>query len=108
MSQWQRQLLKQKLTISEILRVYGKQFTQIAERYSDGHNGRCAIDMIISYHGWNGKDDSNAGGKLLSTLVALRYAGVSKELIIRLKQRVQFVVLNRIVMRISYNVRLIS
>src|SRR5919106_1636483 len=99
-----KKLLKQKLTISEILRVYGKQFTQIAERYSDGHNGRCAIDMIISYHGWNGKDDSNAGGKLLSTLVALRYAGVSKELIIRLKQRVQFVVLNRIVMRISYNV----
>jgi hypothetical protein len=88
MSQWQRQLLKQKLTISEILRVYGKQFTQIAERYSDGHNGRCAIGMIISYHGWNGKDDSNAGGKLLSALVALRYAGVSKELIIRLKQRV--------------------
>jgi hypothetical protein len=88
MSQWQRQLLKQKLTISEILRVYGKQFTQIAERYSDGHNGRCAIGMIISYHGWNGKDDSNAGRKLLSALVALRYAGVSKELIIRLKQRV--------------------
>lgn len=56
----------------------------IQERYSDGHNGRCAIGVIMSYHGWNGKDDSNAGGKLLSALVALRYAGVSKELIIRL------------------------
>lgn len=52
------------------------------------YNQICAIGMIISYHGWNGKDDSNAGGKLLSALVALRYAGVSKELIIRLKQRV--------------------
>lgn len=53
------------------------------ERYSDVHNGRCAVCVIISYHGWNGKDDSNPGGKLLSALVALRYAGVSKELIIR-------------------------
>jgi hypothetical protein len=42
----QQQLLKQELTISEILRTYGKQFRQITERYSDGHNGRCAMGVI--------------------------------------------------------------
>jgi hypothetical protein len=82
--QQQQQLLKQKHTISEILRIFGRQFTQITERYSDGRNGRCAIGVIMSYHGWNGKDDSRASGKLLSALIALRYAGVSKNLIIRL------------------------
>jgi hypothetical protein len=82
--QQQHLLLKQKHIISEILRVYGKQFTQITGRYSDGHNGRCAIGVIMSYHGWNGKDDSHAGGKLLSALIALRYAGASKNLIIQL------------------------
>jgi len=38
----------------------------------------------MSYHGWNGKDDSHASGKLLGALIALRRAGVNKELIIRL------------------------
>ena len=97
-------LLKQGLTVSQILRIYGKQFKQIQFQYSDGHGSRCALSMILSYYGWNGKDDYNARGKLLSA----RYAGVSKELIIRLKQRVQFVILTRLVIRISYNVRLIS
>lgn len=82
--QQQQQLLKQKLAVSEILRVYGKQFTQITERYSDGHNGRCAIGIIMSYYGWNGKDDSHAGGKLLGVLITLRHAGIDKNLIIRL------------------------
>jgi hypothetical protein len=70
----QQQLLKQELTISEILRTYGKQFRQITERYSDGHNGRCALGVIMSYYGWNGQDDSEAATKLLGTLIALRYA----------------------------------
>lgn len=83
MSGWQ-QVLKQKLTVSQILRTYGKQFTQIIERYSDGHNGRCTIGVIMSYHGWNGKDDSQASGKLLSALIALRYAGIDKNLLIDL------------------------
>jgi hypothetical protein len=78
------QLLKQKLTISEILREYGKKFTQIKERYSDGHNGRCAIGVIMSYYGWNGKDDSQAPGKLLGALIALRHAGIDKNLLIDL------------------------
>ena len=80
----QQQLLRQELTVSQILRKYGKQFTQITERYSDGHNGRCAIGVIMSYYGWNGKDDSRAGGKLLGALITLRYTGIDKNLIIRL------------------------
>lgn len=80
----QQQLLKQELTVSEILREYGKKFTQVRKRYSDGHNGRCAIGVVMSYFGWNGKDDSHAAGKLLGTSIALNHAGVSKELLIRL------------------------
>jgi hypothetical protein len=77
-----QQLLQQELTISQILRTYGKQFTQIIERYSDGHNGRCVLGVIMSYYGWNGKDDSQAASKLLGTLIALRYAGIDRNLLI--------------------------
>ena len=45
------------LTVSQILREYGKQFTQITDQYSDGHNGRCAIGVMMSYFGWDGTDD---------------------------------------------------
>ena len=82
MSQQLQQLLKQELTVSEILRTYGKQFKQITERYSDGHNGRCALGVIMSYYGWNGKDDSQASSKLLGTLIALRCAGIDKNSLI--------------------------
>ncbi|MGC1134589.1 MAG: hypothetical protein WA941_17305 [Nitrososphaeraceae archaeon] len=80
----QQLLLRPELTVSQILRVYGKQFTQIKERYSDGHDGRCAVGVIMSYYGWNGKDDSHAGEKLVGASIALRYTGVSKDLIIQL------------------------
>jgi hypothetical protein len=81
----QRQLLlKERLSISQILRAYGKQFTQITGRYSDGRNGRCSIGVIMSYYGWNDKDDSHAAIKLLGALIALRYAGIDKNLIIQL------------------------
>ena len=53
-------------------------------RYSDGRNGRCSIDVIMSYYGWNGKDDSHAAIKLLGALIALRYAGIDKNLLIQL------------------------
>jgi hypothetical protein len=75
-------LLKQDLTISQILREYGKQFTQIAKRYSDGRNGRCAIGVIMSYYGWNGKDNYQAASKLLGALIALRCAGIDKNMLI--------------------------
>jgi hypothetical protein len=83
MSQRQ-QLLKQELTISQILCIYGKQFTQIIERYSDGNNGRCAMGVIMSYFGWNGEDDIRASRKLLSAFIALTHAGVSKDLVVQL------------------------
>ena len=82
--QQQQQILKQELTISQILRTYGKQFKQIAQQYSDGHNGRCALGVIMSYYGWNGKDDSQVTRKLLSTLIALSYAGIDKNLLAEL------------------------
>ena len=77
-------LLKQKAAVSEILRTYGKQFAQITGRYSDGQNGRCALGVIMSYYGWSGKDDSQAASKLLGTLIALRYAGVDRNLLIKM------------------------
>ncbi len=80
----QQLLLRQELTVSQILRTYGKQFTQITERYSDGNNGRCAIGIIMSYFGWNGKDDIRASRKLLSAFIALTHAGVSKDLVVQL------------------------
>ena len=80
----QQLLLREKLSISQILRAYGKQFTQITGRYSDGRNGRCSIGVIMSYYGWNGKDDSHAAIKLLGALIALRYAGIDKNLLIQL------------------------
>ena len=80
----QQLLLRQELAVSQILRTYGKQFTQITERYSDGNNGRCAIGLIMSYFGWNGKDDIRASRKLLSAFIALTHAGVSKDLVVQL------------------------
>jgi hypothetical protein len=80
----QQLLLRQELTVSQILRTYGKQFTQITERYSDGNNGRCAMGVIMSYFGWNGKDDIRASRKLLSAFIALTHTGVSKDLVVQL------------------------
>jgi hypothetical protein len=80
----QQQLLKQDLSISQILRVYGKQYTQITEQYSEGHNGRCALGVIMSYYGWDGEIDSRASRKVLRAFIALTNAGLNKDLIIQL------------------------
>jgi hypothetical protein len=80
----QQLLLKQELTISEVLRTYGKQFRQITERYSDGHSGRCAMGVIMSYFRWDGKDDSHAATKLLAAFIALRHIGIDKNLLIEM------------------------
>lgn len=80
----QQQVLKQELTVSQILRVYGRRFTQTRKRYSDGRNGRCVIGVVMSYHGWNGKDDPDAAKRLLAPLVALRLAGINKESLIEM------------------------
>ena len=80
----QQLLLRQEQTVSQILRTYGKQFRQITERYSDEHNGRCALGVIMRYYGWNAQDDSEAATKLLGTLIALRYTGIDKNQIIEM------------------------
>ena len=61
-----------------------EKYTQITERYSDGHSGRCAMGVIMSYFGWNGQDDYQAGSKLLGTLIALRSAGIDRNLLIEM------------------------
>src|ERR1044071_7922835 len=71
-------------SISQIIRTYGKQFTQIRKQYTDGQGGRCVMGVIMSYYGWDGKCISNAERRLYSALVALRQAGISKELLIEL------------------------
>lgn len=74
----------QESSISQILRTYGKQFTQIRKQYTDGVGGRCVMGVIMSYYGWDGKCINNAERRLYAALVALRRAGISKELLIEL------------------------
>jgi hypothetical protein len=74
----------QELSISQIIRTYGKQFTQIRKQYTDGLSGRCVMGVIMSYYGWDGKCIANAERRLYAALVALRQAGISKELLIEL------------------------
>ena len=71
-------------SISQIIRTYGKQFTQIRKQYTDGRGGRCVMGVIMSYYGWDGKCINNAERRLYAALVALRRAGISKELLIEL------------------------
>ena len=54
------------MTVSHILHTYGKQFRQIQMRYSDGEDGRCAIGVIMSYLGGNGKDEPDPAQILLA------------------------------------------
>ena len=83
MSQRQ-QLLKQDMTVSQILRTYGKRFRQIQNLYSNGVNGRCAIGVIMSYYGWGGRDNSDAAELLLAASIQLKYADVNEGLLIDL------------------------
>jgi hypothetical protein len=75
---------KQEASIPQIIRTYGKQFNQIRKRYTDGVGGRCVMGLIMSYYGWDGKCITNAERKLYAALVALRRAGINKELLIEL------------------------
>ena len=79
-----QQLLMQEMSVSQILRTYGKQFTQIREQYSDGFDGRCAIGVIMSYYGWKGKSKSDAARSLQSALRALKSVGIDKEIVVQL------------------------
>ena len=74
----EQQLLKQEQTVSQILRTYGKQYTQITGRYSDWYNGRYVVGVIMSYYGWDGKDDSDAARKLLGAFVTWEMQALAK------------------------------
>ena len=75
---------KQEASISQIIRTYGKYYKQIRKRYTDGVGGRCVMGLIMSYYGWDGKCITNAERRLYAALIALRRAGISKELLIEL------------------------
>jgi hypothetical protein len=77
----QQLLFKQELTVSQILRVYGKQFKQIQMQYSDGRDGRCAIGVIMSYFGWDGVDGFDTSRVLADALGELKRAGVDEDLL---------------------------
>lgn len=80
----QKLILKQRqqLTVSDILRVYGKQFRQIQSRYSDGENGRCTIGVIMSYFGWDGRVDFDTVYDLLIASDVLKHAYIDEDLLI--------------------------
>lgn len=80
----QQQLLIQDMPVSQILRTYGQQYRQIQLRYSDGSNGRCAIGVIMSYFGWNGKNSPGSARRLLSAFVSLKNEGIDEELLMDL------------------------
>ena len=77
-----QQLLMQEMSVSQILGTYGKKFIQIKEKYSDGLNGRCAIGVIMSYYGWDGKDKSDAARRC--AFRALKSAGTDKDIVVQL------------------------
>src|ERR687897_977535 len=80
----QQQLLKQEPTVSQILREYRKKFTQTRKLYSDGQNGRCAIGIIMSFHGWNGRDEPGSAKKLLAAFDEVKHSGIDEDLLIEL------------------------
>ena len=82
--QQQQQLLTQKVTVSQILRTYGKRFRQIKGLYSDEAYGRCAMGVIMEYYGWDGRHDSDMTISLWATYYALKRAGISDSIIIEL------------------------
>src|SRR5262245_34097360 len=77
------QIQQQVLSISEVLRTYGKQFKQIKRRFSDEHNGRCAMGVILSYYGWDGRLNSlcDASPSSRAARQAMRNAGISRSCI---------------------------
>ena len=80
----QQQLLKQELTVSQILRIHGKELDKSVSDIQMGMMEDVPSGVIMSYYGWKGKDDSHTGEKLLGASIVLRHTGVSKDLIIRL------------------------
>ena len=80
----QQLLFNQELTISQILRIYGKQFTQTQKQYSDGKNGRCAVGVLMSYFGWDGRVDLHTANALIAISDVLEHANIDYDLLIDL------------------------
>jgi hypothetical protein len=80
----QFQLLNEKRSTSQIILNYEKQFTQITERYSDGHNSRCAIGVLMSYLGWEGRLNFDTANNLLAVSDVLKHAGIEEDLLIEM------------------------
>ena len=78
----QQQQLKQKISISQILRTNSKQFRKITERYSDGRSGRCAIGLIMTNFGWVGECDSDMISNLQIPLPSLGNIGLHDDFFI--------------------------
>jgi hypothetical protein len=80
----QFKLLNEKRSTSQIILNYEKQFTQITERYSDGHNSRCAIGVLMSFLGWDGRVNFDTANNLLAVSDVLKHAGIEEDLLIEL------------------------
>ena len=52
--------------------------------YSNGHNGRCAVGVLMSYFGWNGRDDYDAANNSFAALGELKHASIDEDLLINL------------------------
>jgi hypothetical protein len=50
----------------------------------DWRNGRCAVGVLMSYFGLDGKDDYNAASGIFAAIGQLKYAGIDEDLLINL------------------------
>jgi hypothetical protein len=53
-------------------------------QYTDGRNGRCTIGVLMSYFGWDGRDDFDSARALFAALGELKHAGIEEDLLIEL------------------------
>ena len=53
-------------------------------QYSDGRNGRCAVGVIMSYYGWDGRIDFDTANNLLAASDMLKHIDIDEDLLIDL------------------------
>jgi hypothetical protein len=52
--------------------------------YSDDHNGRCAIGVLMSYFSWDGRVDLDTANDLIAISDVLKHANIDYDLLIDL------------------------
>jgi hypothetical protein len=52
--------------------------------YTDGRNGRSAVGILMSYFGWDGRDDYDAASGIFTALDGLKLVGINEDLLINL------------------------